>query len=70
LDGFIGRQAVTGPYDTKYGKYVEPYVSKEAFNRLYKDIKPEDLLKYGKSFPLSEYFTDMLKAYEKYVIGG
>ena len=52
------------------GKYVKDYVSPEAFDRLFKDVTPEDLSKYGLMFPLKDYFNDMLKAYEKYVIGG
>ena len=47
-------------------QYVKPYVSKETLGRLYRDISPEDLLKYGKPFPLTNYFEDMLEAYEKY----
>jgi len=47
-------------------QYVKPYVSKETLHRLYRDITPEDLLKYGKPFPLTKYFEDMLEAYEKY----
>ena len=52
------------------GKYVEGYASPEAFERLFKDIKPEDLQKYGLMFPMPQYFEDILRAYEKYVIGG
>lgn len=52
------------------GTYVKDYVSPEAFDRLYKDISPETLAKYGRAFPLSDYFKQMLEAYEKWVIGG
>ncbi len=51
-------------------KYVMDYVSPEAKNRLFKDIGPEDLAKYGKMFPIAEYFGDILKLYEQVVIGG
>ncbi|MCD6442835.1 MAG: extracellular solute-binding protein [Thermotogae bacterium] len=48
-------------------EYVKPYLSKETLNSLYRDIKPGDLLKYGKPFPLTGYFEDMLEAYERWV---
>ena len=31
----------------------------------YRHISPGDLSKYGRPFPLSEYFTDILEAYER-----
>jgi putative spermidine/putrescine transport system substrate-binding protein len=52
------------------GKFVEDVAPPEAFERLYKDVSPETLSKYGKSFPIVEYFDAMLEAYEKWVIGG
>ncbi|MCS7111397.1 MAG: extracellular solute-binding protein [Ignisphaera sp.] len=45
---------------------VLPHVSEEAKARLF-SIPPEDLQRYGKSFPVSQYFTDILKLYEKVV---
>ena len=52
------------------GKYVKDVAPPEAFQRLYKDIKPEDLTKYGLAFPLADYFQQMMEAYERWVIGG
>lgn len=48
-------------------KFVIPYLPKKVLESLYKDVKQEDLLKYGKPFPLTQYFEDMLEAYEKWV---
>lgn len=47
--------------------YVAPYLKKEVLESLYKDVKQEDLLKYGKPFPLTGYYEDILEAYEKWV---
>lgn len=52
------------------GKFVQDVAPPEAFERLYKDISPEILGTYGKSFPIVEYFDDILEGYEKWVIGG
>jgi len=52
------------------GTFVKDIASPEAFERLYKDISPEILSKYGLSFPLVQYNDAMLEAYEKWVIGG
>ena len=38
------------------------------WNKLFTDISPGDLSKYGRPFPLSEYFTDILEAYERVVL--
>lgn len=48
-------------------EYVSPYLSKEVFDRLYRDIKEEELLKFGKRMPIADYRTRMLEAYEKWV---
>jgi len=47
------------------GKYVKKYLTKETWNKLFKDISPADLQKNGKAFPLKPYYTDMMEAYEK-----
>lgn len=52
------------------GKFVADAAPKEAFDRLYQDITPELLAERGKSFPVADYFTAMLEAYERVVIGG
>jgi putative spermidine/putrescine transport system substrate-binding protein len=52
------------------GKFVQDSAPPEAFDRLYQDISPETLSQFGLSFPLADYFTAMLEAYERVVIGG
>jgi putative spermidine/putrescine transport system substrate-binding protein len=52
------------------GKFVQDEAPPEAFNRLYQDISPETLSNFGLSFPLADYFSAMLEAYERWVIGG
>jgi putative spermidine/putrescine transport system substrate-binding protein len=52
------------------GSFVKDEAPPEAFERLYKDITPELLSERGKSFPVADYFTAMLEAYERVVIGG
>ncbi len=52
------------------GKFVEDAAPPEAFDRLYQDISPETLSQFGLSFPLADYFTAMLEAYERWVTGG
>ncbi|MCS6784990.1 MAG: extracellular solute-binding protein, partial [Candidatus Caldarchaeum sp.] len=46
------------------GKHVMDHVSAEAKQRLFGDITPEILSKYGRMFPLSQTFTEILKTYE------
>lgn len=52
------------------GKFVEDAAPPEAFERLYQDISPETLSEFGRSFPLADYFSAMLEAYERVVTGG
>lgn len=52
------------------GKFVQDAAPPEAFDRLYQDISPETLSQFGLSFPLADYFTAMLEAYERVVIAG
>jgi ABC-type uncharacterized transport system YnjBCD substrate-binding protein len=52
------------------GSYAEEATPPEAFERLFQDISPETLSELGRSFPLADYFEDMLEAYEQWVIGG
>ncbi len=47
--------------------YVAPYLSKDVLDRLYKDVKQDDLVKYGKPMPLLGFKQDMQEAYEKWV---
>ena len=52
------------------GSFVADAAPPEAFERLFQDISPETLSELGRSFPLADYFSDMLEAYEQWVIGG
>lgn len=52
------------------GQYVKDEAPPEAFDRLYKDISPEELSAEGRAFPLADYFQAMLEAYERWVTGG
>jgi putative spermidine/putrescine transport system substrate-binding protein len=47
------------------GKYIKPYLSQATWDKVYKDIDPDDLTKYGRVFPLKAYYNDMMEAYEK-----
>ncbi|MFQ5854165.1 MAG: extracellular solute-binding protein [Anaerolineae bacterium] len=51
------------------GKFVKDVAPPEAFDRLYADVSPEDLAKYGRAFPLAAYFEQMLEAYERWAVG-
>ena len=42
-----------------------PKLDPAVWNKLFTDISPGDLAKYGRPFPLSQYFTDILEAYER-----
>jgi len=46
-------------------QYVQPKLEPAVWNKLFTDISPGDLAKYGRPFPLSEYFTDILESYER-----
>ena len=48
-------------------QYVQAKLDPAIWNKLFTDISPGDLSKYGRPFPLSEYFTDILEAYERVV---
>ncbi len=48
-------------------QYVQPKLDAASWNKLFTDIKPKELSQYGRPFPLSEYFTDILEGYEKTV---
>jgi len=48
------------------GRYIKEYVSEKVFEKIYKDVTPEMLTKYGRAFPLADYFSQMLEAYERW----
>ena len=48
--------------------HVKAKMDEKSWNKLFTDIPPDQLAKYGKPFPLSEYFTDILEGYERVVL--
>ena len=49
-------------------QYVQPKLDQAAWNKLFTDISPADLSKYGRPFPLSPYFKDIVEGYERVVL--
>jgi len=49
-------------------QYVQSKLSPQDWNKLFTDIKPQDLATKGRPFPLSEYFTDIVEGYERVVL--
>jgi len=49
-------------------QYVQPKLSQADWNKLFTDIKPQELAQYGRPFPLSDYFTDIVEGYERVVL--
>jgi ABC-type uncharacterized transport system YnjBCD substrate-binding protein len=49
-------------------QFVQAKMEPAAYNKLFTDISPQDLSKYGRPFPLSEYFTDIVEGYERVVL--
>jgi ABC-type uncharacterized transport system YnjBCD substrate-binding protein len=49
-------------------QYVQSKLDPAVWNKLFTDIKPQELAQYGRPFPLSEYFTDIVEGYERVVL--
>jgi len=49
-------------------QYVQSKMDQASWNKLFADIPPGDLAKYGRPFPLSDYFTDIVEGYERVVL--
>ena len=49
-------------------QYVKSKMDEKSWNKLFIDIPPDALASYGRPFPLSEYFTDILEGYERVVM--
>ena len=49
-------------------QYVKAKMDEKSWNKLFVDIPPDVLATYGRPFPLSEYFTDILESYERVVM--
>jgi hypothetical protein len=43
-------------------------MDEKSWNKLFADIPPDTLQAYGRPFPLSDYFTDILEGYERVVL--
>jgi putative spermidine/putrescine transport system substrate-binding protein len=48
-------------------EYVQPKLDEATWQKLFTDVKPEDLASKGKSFPLTPYFDAILETYERTV---
>lgn len=46
-------------------QHVKAELDDASWNKLFKDITPEDLAKYGKPFPIAPYNSAILEAYER-----
>ena len=49
-------------------QHVQSKMSPAEWNKLFTDISPQDLSRYGRPFPLSEYFTEIVEGYERVVL--
>jgi putative spermidine/putrescine transport system substrate-binding protein len=49
-------------------QHVQSKMSPQDWNKLFTDIKPQDLQRFGRPFPLSEYFTEIVEGYERVVL--
>ncbi|AHJ75656.1 ABC transporter substrate-binding protein [Kosakonia sacchari] len=48
-------------------KYVKAKLDAATWQKLFAEISPDDLAKYGKSFPITPYFDDIKEGYESLV---
>lgn len=48
-------------------QYVQPTLDKATWDKLFTDVKPDELKAKGKPFPVASYFTDIMEAYERVV---
>ena len=49
-------------------QHVRAKLDAKSWDKLFTDIKPDALQKFGRPFPLSEYFTDIVEGYERVVL--
>ena len=49
-------------------QFVKPKLDAKSWDKLFTDIKPDTLQRFGRPFPLSEYFTDIVEGYERVVL--
>lgn len=48
-------------------RHVQASLDQATWSKLFTDVKPDDLATKGRPFPLNQYFTDILEAYERTV---
>ena len=46
-------------------QYVQPALDAATWNKLFTDVTPDDLARYGKPFPIAPYNSAILEAYER-----
>jgi ABC-type uncharacterized transport system YnjBCD substrate-binding protein len=49
-------------------QHVQAKLDAKSWDKLFTDIKPDALQRYGRPFPLSDYFTDIVEGYERVVL--
>ena len=49
------------------GSNLQGSIPKEIYDKIYKDVTPQDLQKKGQSFPIAQYYTAVLESYEKWI---
>ncbi|MBM3546761.1 MAG: extracellular solute-binding protein [Alphaproteobacteria bacterium] len=49
-------------------QHVKSQLDDATWNKLFVDVTPQELASKGKSFPIKQYFDDILEAYEKKVV--
>lgn len=47
------------------GSYIQDYLPEEVWNKVFRDVTPAELTKYGRAFPIKDYYNAMMEAYEK-----
>jgi ABC-type uncharacterized transport system YnjBCD substrate-binding protein len=49
-------------------QFVQPKLDQAAWNKLFTDVSPAELSKYGRPFPLAPYFKEITEGYERVVL--
>jgi putative spermidine/putrescine transport system substrate-binding protein len=48
-------------------QHVQAHLDQQVWNKLFKDVSPQDLSSKGKPLPMAQYFKEILEAYERQV---
>jgi putative spermidine/putrescine transport system substrate-binding protein len=48
------------------GSFLKGAIPQETYDKIYRDVTPQDLSKKGLSFPLADYYSAVLESYEKW----